>query len=325
MRYLRQQIFAEIGKQGQSKLGKSSVAVVGLGALGSVSSELLARAGIGKLILIDRDVVELSNLQRQSLYGESDVGKPKALAAKEKLVKINSEIKIDFVIDDLNYENIGKILNDVDLILDCTDNLETRFLINDFSVKNKVPFIYSSAVGSKGYVFNVIPNKTACLRCFLKDANALDTCETTGVLNSITHLISSIQSNEAIKILLNKDYEKDLLFFDVWKNELTKIKINKSKNCECCSKNNFEYLEGKKKSNLIKMCGSNIFQLKNKALDKKQFNEIKNRLKNIGKVIDFGNCISFEKKLTIFNDGRALLKAKDEKEAKSLYSKLIGN
>ena len=325
MRYTRQEIFSEIRKDGQLKLGKSSVAIVGLGALGSVSSELLARAGIGHLILIDRDVVELSNLQRQSLYNESDVGKPKAVAAKEHLIKINSEIKINSIIDDLNHENIGKILKNPALILDCTDNLETRFLINDFSIKNKTPFIYSSAIGSKGYVFNIIPNKTACLKCFLKDANALDTCETAGVLNSITHLISSIQSNEAIKILLKKDYENNLLFFNVWKNELTKIKINKLKNCECCAKNNFEYLSGKKKSSLIKMCGSNIFQIKNKTMNKKQFREIKSKLKNIGKIIDFGNCINFQNRITLFDDGRALIKAKDEKEAKSLYSKFIGN
>src|SRR3989344_2817250 len=178
MRYIRQEIFKEIGKIGQQKIGKSAIAIVGLGALGSVSAELLARAGISRLILIDRDVVELSNLQRQSLFDESDIGKPKALAAKEHLNKINSDVEIDFFIDDLNYNNINKIIpiknpnneknnkqvkNQISLILDCTDNLESRFLINDFSTKNKIPFIYSSAVESKGYVFDIIPNKTACL------------------------------------------------------------------------------------------------------------------------------------------------------------------
>ena len=272
MRYIRQEIFAEIGKKGQQKLRKSAVAVIGLGALGSVAAELLTRAGIGRLILIDRDIVELSNLQRQSLYDESDIGKPKAIAAKEKLNKINSEVKIDYFIDDLNYNNIEKIIEikNIDLILDCTDNLETRFLINDFSVKNKIPFIYSSAVGSKGYVFNVVPEKNnPCLKCFLKEAAQLDTCETTGVLNTITHIIPSVQVNEAIKILLDKDYEKNLLFFDVWKNELMKIKINKNKNCECCITGNFEYLSGKKSSKTIKMCGNGIFQIKNKSIDKK--------------------------------------------------------
>lgn len=250
--------------------------------------------------------------------------------------------EVDFFIDDLNDNNISDIIsinddfnkknikkinnskNNINLILDCTDNLETRFLINDFSVRNKIPFIYSSAVGSKGYVFNIMPN-SPCLRCFLKEATQLDTCETAGVLNTITNLISSMQVNEAIKILLNKNYEKDLLFFDIWKNELTKIKVNKNDKCECCVKKNFEYLDGKKSSKTIKLCGNNIFQIKTKAIDEKQFNNLKNNLEKIGKVIDFGYFINFDNNLTIFNNGRALVKAKDEKEAKSLYSKFVGN
>lgn len=340
MRYIRQEIFNEIGKKGQEKLRKSAVAVVGLGALGSNSAELLARAGIGKLILIDRDVVELSNLQRQSLFDESDIGKPKALVADEHLNKINSEVKVDFFIDDLNFNNINKIIsinesnkniknkkikNKIDLILDCTDNLETRFLINDFSMKNKIPFIYSSAVGSKGYVFDIIPNKTACLKCFLKEATQLDTCETTGVLNTITNLISSIQTDEALKLLLNKDFEKNLVYFDIFKNELLKIKINKNKTCICCVKNSFEYLTGRKSSKIAKLCGDNLFQVKTKSIDKSQFKNLKNKLKKIGKVVDFGYCVNFDNKMTIFTDGRALIKAKDEKEAKSLYSRFVGN
>ena len=348
-RYSRQEIFSEIGKEGQEKIRKSSVAIVGLGALGSVSAELLARTGIGKLILIDRDIVELSNLQRQSLYDEEDIGKPKAMAAKEKLKKINSDVGINFFIDDLNYKNIYDVIpinddgNDgksnngknikktnknkkIDLILDCTDNLETRFLINDFSVKNKISFIYSSAVGSKGYVFNAVPGKNnPCLRCFLKEAAQLDTCETAGVLNAITHLVPSIQVNEAIKILTKKsNFEKKLLFFDLWKNELMKIKINKNKKCECCAKNNFEYLNGKKFSSLTKMCGNKLYQIR-KNISEENFLLIKNKLKKIGKVIDFEYCINFKNKITLFQDGRALIKAKDEKEAKSVYSKFVGN
>ena len=328
MRYLRQEIFKEIGKKGQEKLKKRIIAIIGLGALGSNSAELLTRAGIRKLLLIDRDIVELSNLQRQSLFNEEDIGKPKASQTKKHLNKINSDVEINFIIDDLNIENIGKIFSqrkNFDLILDCTDNLETRFLMNDFCIKNKIPFIYSSAVGSKGYVFNVIPEKTACLRCFLKEATQLDTCETTGVLNSITNLISSLQVSEAIKILLKKDFERNLLFFDIWKNELLKIQINKNKNCGCCVKNNFEYLNGKKSSKIAKLCGNNIFQIRAKFFDKKNFANLKIKLKKVGKVIDFGYCINFENKMTIFNDGRALIKAINQKEAKSLYSKFVGN
>lgn len=346
MRYIRQEIFKGIGKKGQQKLRNSCIAIVGMGALGSVSAQLLARAGVGKLILIDRDVVELSNLQRQSLFNEDDIGKSKAAQAKEHLNKINSEVKIDFFIEDLNFNNIGKLIpityhyneknnernnkalkNNIDLILDCADNLETRFLINDLCIKNRIPFIYASAVGSKGYVFDIIPNKNnPCLRCFLKEAAQLDTCETVGVLNTITNLIASTQVNEAIKILLSKkDIEKNLMFFDIWKNELSKIKVNKNKNCICCVRNNFEYLNGKKSSRIVKLCGGNIYQIKSKTIDKKQFNILKNKLKKIGKVIDFGYCINFNNNLTIFNDGRALIKANDEREAKALYSKFVGN
>ena len=186
-------------------------------------------------------------------------------------------------------------------------------------------FIYSSAVGNSGYVFNIMPNKTACLRCFLQPAEQLDTCETVGVLNTITNLISSLQVNEAIKILLNKNYEKDLLFFDVWKNELSKIKVNKNKNCICCANAVFEYLNGKKSTNAIKLCGNNIYQIKSKQINKQQFNDLKTKLKKVGKVTDFFYCINFDNTITIFNDGRALIKAKDEKTAKSIYSKFIGN
>ena len=329
MRYIRQQIFKEISKKGQEKLRKSSVAIIGLGALGSSSAELLARAGIGKLILIDRDIVELSNLQRQSLFNENDIGKAKAEQAKEHLKKINNEVKFTPIIDDLNFQNIEKIFNEknkIDLILDCTDNLETRFLLNDFCIKNQIPFIYSSAIGSKGYVFNVVPKETPCLRCFLKETTQLDTCETVGVLNTIANLISSLQTNEAIKILLKKsNFETKLLFFDVWRNELLKFKVNKNKNCICCANAVFEYLNGKKSSQMIKLCGDGIYQIKTKPIDKNQFNELKTKLKKIGKIADFFYCINLNNKITIFTDGRALIKAKDEKEARSLYSKFVGN
>ena len=327
MRYIRQEILKEIGKKGQQKLRNSSAAIVGLGALGSASAELLARAGIGRLILIDRDIVELSNLQRQNLFEESDVGKPKASQAKIHLKKINSDVKIDFFIDDLNSESIDKTFyGKINLILDCTDNLETRFLLNDLSIKNKIPFIYSSAIGAKGCVFNIIPNSTPCLRCFLKESAQLETCETAGVLNTITNIISSLQASECIKILLKKkNLEKKLLFFDVWKNELIKINVNKNENCFCCVRKNFEYLNSKKSAKIVKLCGNNIYEIKSKPIGTAQFNILKNRLKKIGKVADFFYCINFAGKLTIFRDGRALIKAKDEKEAKSLYSKLIGN
>lgn len=329
MRYIRQEILKEVGKKGQQKLREGTIAIVGLGALGSVSAELLARAGIRKLVLVDRDIVELSNLQRQSLFSENDIGKAKALQAKERLKGINSDVAVGSFIDDLNSDNIGKILNEkykADLILDCTDNLETRFLLNDFSLKNNIPLIYSAAVGSKGFVFNSIPKRTACLRCFLKESPQLDTCETAGVLNTTTNLISSLQANEAIKILLNRDYEKKLMYFDVWQNKLLKVNVNKSKSCIACAKNKFEYLDGKKSPRIVKLCGEGVYQIKAKSpMGKGQFSSLKNKLEKIGMVADFGNCTNFNGKITIFKDGRALIKAKNSKEAKSVYSKFVGN
>ncbi len=303
MRYIRQEKL--IGKTSQELLSKKTVSIIGLGALGSVSAELMARAGIKKLVLIDRDIVEIHNLQRQSLYTEDDIQKPKAIVIKDKLKKINRDVEVISYFDHLDNENIDLIKSD--LILDCTDNLETRFLINEFSVKNKIPFIFSSAIGNEGYLFNVIPENT-CFNCIFKEIQGLETCETFGVLNSTTHLISSLQVNEALKILLNQDYEKDLLYFNLKNNELIKIKVNKNKDCSVCSKNIFDYLEGKKSKEIVKFCGSSNFLIKGNF----DFDKVNNRLKK-------------EKlPITLFKN-KALIKAKDEKEAKSLFSRYIGN
>lgn len=312
MRYSRQEIL--IGKKAQQKLRNSTVSIVGLGALGSVSANLLARVGIGKLILIDRDLVEISNLQRQDLFTEEHLCKPKASVAKEILDKINSEVEIVSYFDDLNYKNINLIKSG--LILDCTDNLETRFLINEFCIKNKIPWIYSSAVKDSGYVFNILPNKV-CLKCILKDSKAEETCEISGVLNTITNLIASIQVNEAIKILTNNNPEKDLIFVNINKNELTKIKVKKDKTCAACNKK-FEYLNGKKQVNFVKYCGSNVYKI-NKDFN---FNKTKQNLKKLG-IKDFKTAFQF-KDMTIFKNS-VLIKANSEKEAKSLYSKYMGN
>ncbi|MBS3171330.1 HesA/MoeB/ThiF family protein [Candidatus Woesearchaeota archaeon] len=303
MRYMRQEKL--IGKKNQELLSKKTVSIIGLGALGSVSAELLARAGIKKLVLIDRDNIELHNLQRQSLYIEEDVGKSKAVVIKEKLNKINKDIEIVSYFDNLDNENINLIKSD--LILDCTDNLESRFLINEFSIKNKIPFIYASAIGTEGYLFNIVQNN-ACFNCIFKEIQGLETCETFGVLNSTTHLISSLQVNEAIKILLNQEYEKNLLYFNLKNNELIKIRINKSKDCSVCSKKIFGYLEGKKSKEIVKFCGSSSYLIKGKF----DFDKVSNRLKKENLPI------------TLFKN-KVLIKAKDEKEAKSLFSKYIGD
>ncbi len=313
MRYIRQERF--VGKDKQNQIRNKTVAIVGLGALGSVASELLTRAGVKELILIDRDFVELSNLQRQAIFCEEDIDKSKALVLKEKLKKINNEIKINAYFDNLDNDNINLIKSD--LILDCTDNLETRFLINEFCIKNRIPFIYSSAIGDSGYVFNIVPGE-ACFNCIFKETNGLESCETFGVLNTITHLIASIQVNEALKILTNSDYEKYLIYVSLENNELAKIKVNKNNDCVVCGNKIFDYLEGKKNKKIIKFCGSSIYLINgNFNLENMKKKLEKENIFLSDKAIHFNNIIIF--------DNKVLIKAKDEKEAKSLYSKYIGN
>ncbi|HLD15907.1 MAG TPA: HesA/MoeB/ThiF family protein [Candidatus Nanoarchaeia archaeon] len=304
MDYSRQEL--SLGKKDSEKLRKKVAVIVGIGALGSVAANLLARAGVN-LWLIDRDLVEESNLQRQTLFDLADVGKLKAQVAKEKLEKVNKDIIIEAYAVDLDKDNVN-LLNS-DLVLDCTDNFETRFLINDYCKKNRINWIYSAAIENKGYLMN-ITEKTACFNCIFNNLKGYGTCDTVGVLNSATSMIASLQVSEAIKLLLGKNYEKNLLYINLDSNELKKIKANKSKNCRTC-KGTYENLS--KKTKVIKFCGSGIYQFKIKH----DFNEIKTRLN--GKSEPF-----FYKNLIIFND-RVLVKASSEDKAKADYSKYIGN
>ncbi len=308
----RQEIF--LGREAQKKLENSKVAIVGLGAIGSTTASLLARAGVRNLVLVDRDIIELNNLQRQSLFTEEDMEKPKVIVAKERLKEINSEINIVSHFQDLSYKNIEII--EADLVLDCTDNLDTRYLLNEFCKRYEIPFIYASAIKNKGYLFNVLQNGP-CLKCILKNSKTSETCETSGVLNTITTLISSFQVNEAIKVITNNNPEKDLLFIDLGTDEITKIKVKKQKDCSVCN-NKYEYLEGKKQDKIVRYCGSNSYAF----YENFDFNKVKSNLKKL-KIIDFGEAFKFEN-LTVFKNS-VLIKADSEKKAKSLYSKYIGN
>lgn len=312
----------------QNKLKESTVAVVGVGALGSYSAGLLARSGIGRIILIDRDYVELSNINNQNLFTEDDINFPKAVAVKEHLNKINSEIEVDALIEDLNHKNIGNILKKAEVIIDGTDNLETRFLINDFCVKNKIPWIYGAILGAEGHSFNIIPGK-ACLRCIVNDLpryGSLDTCETRGIINTLPPFIASRQVTETIKILLRKKYSEKFFKVDVWKDKIELLRVKKNERCKCCVKNNFEFLNGRS-SKTIRVCGVNTFQIKlTKEIE--NFEKIYRKLKSIGHVTFNDFILHFEinnKKLSLFKDGRVIIKGvKSEKDAKTLYSKYIG-
>lgn len=304
MRYERQALYLN----NENLLRNSRVVVVGVGALGSVAAELLTRAGVGEIVLIDRDYVELNNLQRQSLFTEDDVGKLKAIQAKKHLEKINSEIIIETYADDLDFNNIELI--DADLVLDCTDNLETRHLITEYCHKNKIKWIYAGAIQNRGFVFNVLPGRP-CFNCIIKAKGVSETCDTVGVLNSITHLIASMQVSEAIKLLLNRSYERDLIYINLDENEIKKLIVNKDENCEVC-KGNYEYLSGKKEIKIIKFCGTNKYQIKGNF----DFGDLKKKFKADGDLIELDN-------LTIFRN-RVLVKAESETEAKSLYAKFVG-
>jgi adenylyltransferase/sulfurtransferase len=251
-RYSRQEVLDFIGKSGQSKLYSSSVAIVGCGALGSVAAELLARAGIGHLTLIDHDVVEISNLQRQALYTESDISKPKASCLKSHLEAINPDVKITAHDKNLNFENVSNLLSKVDLLLDCTDNIDTRLLINEFCVKNKLPWIHSAAVQDKGVIVNFLP-RSPCFRCVFPKVAQSGSCEELGILNSTSHITASVQVVEVMKILLGKPAEKDMLRINSVTHDVARLSIKKLPDCPVCN-GNFELLEGRLPDFTVQKC-----------------------------------------------------------------------
>mgnify|MGYP001567577821 CR=1 FL=1 len=296
------------------------LAIVGLGALGSRASLLLAEIGINNFVLIDRDIVEEKNLERQK-YGKEDVGKAKVNAISERLTRIRGKIKITRHFDNLDYTNAGKLLQGADLILDCTDNFETRFLINDFSVKYKVPFIYGAAIADRGFVFNVIP-EGACLKCILGDARTNETCETSGILNETSDKVAELQVEVAMKILSGKDYNNELKHINISNQKFERFKVQKSPSCETCN-GNFQYLEGKKASKVAVLCG-NSFLIRG-SFDYRKVRENLSKMNTNGNSQkDFGNAFIFDK-LTVFDDGRALVRASSQQEALSLFSRYVGN
>ncbi len=338
-RYARQTAFHVIGKEGQEKLAKSRVMILGCGGLGSASSSILARAGIGYLKLVDRDFLELNNLQRQILYEEHDVkeGLPKPIAAERRIKRINSAIQVESVIADVNRFNIEKLIANVDLVIDAADNFETRFLLNEACVKHKRTWIYGAAIESYGLTMNIIPGKTACLRCVMDNIpqpGSVPTCETVGVLGSIVCIIASIQCAEAIKILTgNKDeINKSLISIDVWQNSYQTIDMPKEKiqkNCPVCDQKKFEFLKGKQGNAYTALCGRNAVQIlpfKETQLDLPKL-AINLSALGVVKVNEF--LIRFEMEgyeLSIFPDGRAIVKGTtDTGIARSLYSKYVGN
>ena len=332
-RYSRQVLFPGIGRKGQSQLAGARVAIVGCGATGSALASLLARSGVGTIRIIDRDYVEASNLQRQSLFDESDASQslPKAIAAARKISAFNSNIVVEPQVADLVPGNIGALLDGMQLILDGTDNFETRYLLNDFAVENTLPWIYTAAVGSYGVTLNILPGKTACLACIFPEPprGALETCETAGILNSAVYLAASIAATEAIKMLVGAHdrVRRTLVSYDVWSNERAEIRTDKPRpGCNTCDARNFVHLEGGQRPH-ITLCGRNSVQIheRHRPID---FLEVSRRLKPHGVVKHNDFILKFwpdPYEMTLFPDGRAIIKGTtDTSVARSLYAKYIG-
>jgi len=313
MRYKRHELLQNISNKGQEILSKSRVAIVGMGALGSNVSELLARSGVN-LILIDDDKVSLDNLQRQKLYDEKGIGKYKVKIAKKKLKQINSSIKIDVINKKLDFSNCSYI-KEVDLILDCTDNMNARFLINDFCVKNKKKWIYGSVIRSVGYVARFIPDN-ACFRCIF-DKNVIDNSCDEGVLNMAVNIVASIQAIETIKILLNEYKVPELIFIDAWDYRINKIKILRNKKCACCVKKQFDFLDNN--FFIVSSCtSSGDYKIKPKLNKNINFDVINKKLKVIKKIENF-IIVRKIREVTIYKNGELLVKgAKNRDEANKI-------
>jgi len=336
-RYSRQIRFAPIGEAGQQRLASARVMVLGLGALGTVTADQVVRAGIGFVRVVDRDFVELSNLQRQSLFDEADIRNnlPKAIAAGSRLRQINSTVEVDARVDDVNPSNVEEYLDDVDLVLDALDNFETRFVVNDACFKHRKPWIYTAAVGSYGLVMPVLPGATPCLRCLLGSLPApgtSPTCETAGVIAPITHIIASMQVGEALKFLTGNLDAADvrLTAYDVWSHRFQRIEVGTDSmaTCPLCSGGKYDYLDGTP-LRTITLCGRNAVQLIPGTKGDIDFEELSKSIVAFGPV-QFNDfllrCSAPPYELTLFKDGRAIVKGTEEPAAaRSIYSKMVGS
>ena len=333
-RYSRQVLFPGIGGEGQKKLGGSSVAIVGCGATGACVAGLLARAGVGRILIVDRDYVEPSNLQRQSLFDEADAAEslPKSVAAARKIAAFNSDVTVHAEVADLTSENAPALLAEADLILDGTDNFETRYLINDFAVKNGKAWIYAAAVAAYAATMNVLPGETACLTCMFPapPEGTVATCDTAGILNSAVNLIGAIEATEALKFLVGarEQMRRTLFSFDVWSNEKAEIAADHPRaDCLTCARRDFVHLNGELRRH-ITLCGRDSVQIheRHRTVD---FGEISLRLQPHGKVRHNDYVLRFWREpyeLTLFPDGRAIIKGTtDTSVARSLYAKYVGS
>lgn len=334
-RYLRQIVFPPLGEAGQDKLLAARVLIVGCGATGSVIANNLARAGVGTLKIADRDYIELNNLQRQVLFDEDDLkaGLPKAVAAVRKLKRINSAITVEPLVTDVNAENIEELLREIDLVLDGTDNFETRYLLNDACVKHNVPWIYSGAVGSYGSAMTILPHARACFRCLYPHApppGVLPTCDTAGVIGPIVNVIGSISSAEAIKLISGSGARNEgLIHIDLWENTYDNFHIERRADCPCCVRHQFSYLEENgDRAAAAFLCGRDAIQIRPTRGHTLNLLQLAARLAPLGNVRQNDYLVQFatgDYEMTIFADARAIIKGtEDEAMARSLYARYVG-
>ncbi|MEZ6135832.1 MAG: ThiF family adenylyltransferase [Pirellulaceae bacterium] len=337
-RYSRQTRFGPIGETGQALIGKASVLVCGCGALGSVIAERLVRAGVGTLRIVDRDWVELSNLQRQSLFNEKDAAecRPKAVAAARHLGEINSNCHIEALVEDVTCDNLESLAANYDLIVDGTDNFETRFLLNDYSLSHSIPWVHGGCLGASGQVMSFIPGQTACFRCLLPDlppSDTLETCDSAGVLGSAIGIVASWQVAEALKILsgnLNAICP-GLIVIDSWNTECRIIALPPQTDCPACQRREFPFLSGQQRTSATVLCGKNAVQIQSAVVSDAPdaLQRLAKKLESIGEVLAnpyFIRLNSDKYQITIFRGGRTVVVGTtDLAEAKSLIARTLGS
>jgi molybdopterin-synthase adenylyltransferase len=336
-RYSRQILFQPIGKEGQAKLLNSRAVIVGMGALGTVIANHLVRSGVGYIRFIDRDFVELSNLQRQTLYSEEDATQqlPKVIAAEKRLKEINSTVQLEPIIADINMNNAEELLKGFDVIVDGTDNFMTRYLINDVAVKNNIAWVYGGAVSSRGMYATIIPGKTPCYRCLFPDqpAGLGENCDTVGVLSPITDIIGSFEAVEALKLLVGAPTNPNLEQIDIWDNSSLQMDVSEGRNpnCPTCVQREFEFLEvsASHAATYTTLCGRDTVQIVSRNHQPFDFSKIASQLSKIGEVQQNAYLLRFkpdaEISMVFFKDGRVLVHGtNDLVKAKTYYAKYIG-
>ncbi len=333
-RYSRQTVFPAIGEEGQLRLSKGIVVIIGCGALGTNIANFLVRAGVGKIRIVDRDFIEYHNLQRQVLFDEDDVKAqlPKAIAAKRHLSRVNSSVEIEGIVADANYTNIERFCLGADVILDGLDNFETRFLINDVALKHKVPWIYGGAIASSGMTMTIIPGETPCFRCIsplLPEPGTTPTCETAGVVGTLPAAIGALQATEAMKILVGARVNSRLITVDCWESAFFSFEVRPRQDCPACH-GKYDFLEETFVVKATSLCGqSRAVQVVSTEAPEIDLGELAERLKNVGQVIQNEFMLRFnvaDKEIIVFPDSRAIIKNTiDESLAKELYFKHVSD